>query len=323
MRAMETLLVRSTPDGASGERLTFVAEMHNGVLKGKMDHLVCFVPGMLALGAQAQVVPPAEADRHMKLAAKLMHSCNEMYARTPTGLAPEIVQFELDSSVAGRADGNGAFVVDDGAAHCMLRPETVESLFVLYRVTRDPLYREWGWKIFESMRRYARIEGGGYSGLRDVRRNDRPRRPASWSNHNDKMESFALAETFKYLWLLFQPAEGIIDLDQWVLNTEAHPLPILADVDEVRTRVQQEQQQQQQQTNGNGRRLLVEQLNVLRDKSNAQKKLRQAQEEAMMAAVADAAAAAAGDAPAAVLEEPPAPALEESIQHAPPTAGEA
>ncbi len=33
-------------------------------------------------------------------------------------------------------------------AHNLLRPETVESLFVLWRVTGDPQYREWGWHIF-------------------------------------------------------------------------------------------------------------------------------------------------------------------------------
>jgi hypothetical protein len=35
------------------------------------------------------------------------------------------------------------------APHYLLRPETVESLFVLYRVTRDEKYRQWGWDIFQ------------------------------------------------------------------------------------------------------------------------------------------------------------------------------
>lgn len=38
----------------------------------------------------------------------------------------------------------------------------------------------------------------------------------------DTMESFWLAETLKYFWLLFAD-EGEVDLDRWVLNTEAHP----------------------------------------------------------------------------------------------------
>lgn len=38
----------------------------------------------------------------------------------------------------------------------------------------------------------------------------------------DQMESFWLAETLKYYYLLFSD-ESLINLDRWVLNTEAHP----------------------------------------------------------------------------------------------------
>jgi len=38
----------------------------------------------------------------------------------------------------------------------------------------------------------------------------------------DEMESFWLAETLKYLYLLFAE-ESLVSLDEWVLNTEAHP----------------------------------------------------------------------------------------------------
>lgn len=37
--------------------------------------------------------------------------------------------------------------------------------------------------------------------------------------------SWFLAETLKYLYLLFSP-DDLIPLDKWVLNTEAHPLPV-------------------------------------------------------------------------------------------------
>jgi hypothetical protein len=42
----------------------------------------------------------------------------------------------------------------------------------------------------------------------------------------DKMESFWLAETLKYFYLLFEDDPDVIPLDQYVFNTEAHPLPI-------------------------------------------------------------------------------------------------
>lgn len=40
------------------------------------------------------------------------------------------------------------------------------------------------------------------------------------------MESFFLAETLKYLFLLFMDDPDIMSLDEWVFNTEAHPLPV-------------------------------------------------------------------------------------------------
>lgn len=43
---------------------------------------------------------------------------------------------------------------------------------------------------------------------------------------DNMMQSFFLAETLKYLYLLFSPP-SVISLDEWVFNTEAHPLKIV------------------------------------------------------------------------------------------------
>lgn len=85
----------------------------------------------------------------------------------------------------------------------------------MWRFTHEEKYREWGWKIFEAIERYCRIDGG-YSGLQDVEEIEKP-------VHDDLQQSFFLAETLKYLYLLFSPSE-LIPLDQYVFNTEAHPL---------------------------------------------------------------------------------------------------
>lgn len=45
--------------------------------------------------------------------------------------------------------------------------------------------------------------------------------------HDDVQQSFMLAETLKYLYLVF--SDDQISLDKWVFNTEAHPLPIQED----------------------------------------------------------------------------------------------
>jgi len=89
----------------------------------------------------------------------------------------------------------------------------------MYRITQDEKYREWGWKIFQAFRKYTRIEGFGYSSINNVKN-------AGGGNFRDKMESFFLAETLKYLYLLFSDDPDLIPLDKFVINTEAHPLPI-------------------------------------------------------------------------------------------------
>ena len=102
----------------------------------------------------------------------------------------------------------------------ILRPETVESLFMLYRLTKDNKYREWGWKIFKAFEKNAKVEGCGYASLKSVLNTDPSR------NKDNKMESFFVAETLKYLFLLFTDDDRVFSLDEWVFNTEAHPLRI-------------------------------------------------------------------------------------------------
>lgn len=47
-----------------------------------------------------------------------------------------------------------------GDAIYRLRPETVESLFVLYRVTGDKKYRDWGWELYKNIERECRHPNG-------------------------------------------------------------------------------------------------------------------------------------------------------------------
>ena len=58
--------------------------------------------------------------------------------------------------------------VDNGAKHSLLRPETVESLFYLWRTTKHQFYREALWSIFLQMVYYARVHSGGYTNLSTV-----------------------------------------------------------------------------------------------------------------------------------------------------------
>jgi mannosyl-oligosaccharide alpha-1,2-mannosidase len=213
------------------EQLLFVGELEaNNRLTGKMDHLVCFYPGLLALGHMSGVRPRdeqmeeqaaalkrlgfADGATQLDVAAELTAGCRELYARNPLGMGPEIGHFNVDDEHA-----TDDMIIKPADAHSLLRPEYVESLYVLWRVTGEQRYRDWGWDVWRGIERYARVDTGGYASLDSVLE-DPPRQ-------RDHMESFFVAETLKYLHLLFEDDAAVLPLDAWVLNTEAHPLPVL------------------------------------------------------------------------------------------------
>ncbi|XP_051125097.1 mannosyl-oligosaccharide 1,2-alpha-mannosidase MNS3 isoform X2 [Andrographis paniculata] len=233
IKGVKELLVRkSVPNG-----LVFVGELpsgRHGAFSPKMDHLVCFLPGTLALGATKGITKEKamkenlltfEDLENLKLAEDLAKTCYEIYAVTSTGLAPEIVYFNEEGHNGGSYGGGNkkSKYVDDiliklADHHNLLRPEAVESMFILFRITEDPKYREWGWDIFQAFEKHSKVESGGYTSLDDVTVIPPPAR--------DKMETFFLGETLKYLYLLFGE-KNALPLDKYVFNTEAHPFPIL------------------------------------------------------------------------------------------------
>ncbi|KAL7919317.1 glycoside hydrolase family 47 protein [Trichoderma austrokoningii] len=97
--------------------------------------------------------------------------------------------------------------------HYILRPEAIESVWYMYRITGDPTWMEKGWTMFEATIHATRTEIAN-SAIDDVNSNE--------PGLKDEMESFWLAETLKYYYLLFSEP-SVISLDEWVLNTEAHP----------------------------------------------------------------------------------------------------
>ncbi|KAJ2827557.1 hypothetical protein IWW50_001833 [Coemansia erecta] len=174
-----------------------------GRLVAEMEHLACFYPGLLALGARVLDRP-----QDLRVAEELARTCYAMYQTTPTGLSPEIAYF---------TPGTPDILPTD--PRYILRPETIESLFILYRITGDRKYQDWGWRIFESIERFTRVEHG-YAAVVDVMKTNMT------GNREDSMESFFLAETLKYLYLLFSPT-NVLSLDEYVLSTEAHPFRIM------------------------------------------------------------------------------------------------
>ncbi|XP_014889209.1 ER degradation-enhancing alpha-mannosidase-like protein 3 isoform X1 [Poecilia latipinna] len=98
----------------------------------------------------------------------------------------------------------------------LLRPEFAESTYYLYKATGDPYYLRVGQSIVEKLNAFARVPCG-FAAVQDVRT----------GTHEDRMDSFFLAEMFKYLYLLFSEKSQLpINMDDYIFTTEAHLLPV-------------------------------------------------------------------------------------------------
>ncbi|XP_057600625.1 mannosyl-oligosaccharide 1,2-alpha-mannosidase IC isoform X1 [Hippopotamus amphibius kiboko] len=200
LEAIETHLLNVSPGG-----LTYIAEWRGGILDHKMGHLACFSGGMIALGAED--AKEEKRAHYRELAAQITKTCHESYARSDTKLGPEAFWFN---------SGREAVATQTSESYYILRPEVVESYMYLWRQTHDPIYREWGWEVVTALEKYCRTEAG-FSGIQDVY--------SKVPNHDNKQQTFFLAETLKYLYLLFSE-DDMLSLEDWVFNTEAHPLPV-------------------------------------------------------------------------------------------------
>lgn len=130
-------------------------------------------------------------------------TCYKSYNRSATKLGPE--RFWFDNGREAENKKEEAFYI--------LRPEAIESYFILRSTTHNPKYRQWGREAVEALEAHCRIPSGGYSGLKNV--NDA-------NSYYNIQQSFFLAETLKYLYLLFSDDE-LIPLDQWVFNSIRKP----------------------------------------------------------------------------------------------------
>ena len=171
-------------DEIRGELWYGHADMQTGKrTKTTYGALDAFFPGLLAFSGDL-----ARARRLQASSVKMWN----LY-----GIEPETLDYKTMHVVAGSY---------------RLRPEIVESTYYLYHYTGEAKYRQMGEKMFDDFVKYCRTDAG-YAALADV----------TTKQQLDEMESFVLAETFKYFYLLFAAPETL-EFDRVVLNTEAHPL---------------------------------------------------------------------------------------------------
>ncbi|XP_003374980.1 glycosyl hydrolase family 47 [Trichinella spiralis] len=204
MSGVTKLLLRRS----KSRKLAFVGELlQNSSFSPKMDHLVCFLPGQLALAVHHGL-----NEMLLETAKSVATTCYEFYAANPLGLGPEIAYFNVND-LSSKPD----IEIKQADSHSLLRPEAIESWFYLYRITKDPIYQDWGWQVFQAIEKHAK-QVNGYCSVQSVLVEE--------PKCIEKMESFFLAETLKYLYLLFDDDNSTLTLDEYVFNTEGHPLPI-------------------------------------------------------------------------------------------------
>ncbi|KAI1339222.1 family 47 glycoside hydrolase [Xylariaceae sp. FL0016] len=212
------------------------------------QHLVCFAGGMFAIGAKLFDRPD-----DLDVARKLTNGCIWTYESMPHGIMPETFGMSPCESTSGSCawdelrwkravlqragkDTNGLDAADIDAlasrviaerrlpkgfteipdTRYILRPEAIESVFVLYRVTGESSWAEHAWGMFEAIQNNTKTDLAN-AALADVTV------VGSRPPQTDSMESFWMGETLKYFYLIFSEPD-LISLDEYMFNTEAHPL---------------------------------------------------------------------------------------------------
>ena len=237
-----------TPDNSDILISGSVRKMGNGATaKEELDpqgqHLVCFAGGMFALGGKL-----FENQTHIEIGKKLTDGCIWVYKACPLGIMPELfrmvpcesqeaciwdeTKWEETVSDENRDLGDPHKTIvakrlprgftDIPDRRYILRPEAIESVFLLYRMTGEQYLQDAAWAMFMAIKS-ATERPLANAALKDV---SYTKQQISDGNsikiQSNSMESFWMAETLKYFYLTFSEPD-VIDLDEWVFNTEAHP----------------------------------------------------------------------------------------------------
>ncbi|KAK4181716.1 glycoside hydrolase [Triangularia setosa] len=222
-------------------------------LQPQVQHLGCFAGGMFALGGKL-----FHETAHVKIGEQLARGCAWAYDAFPSGIMPEVSeiipcpapssapspskeeeeeefpQCKWDDTVYKQATTTpGRYpkpfkAVQD--ASYLLRPEAIESIFIAYRITGKKDLLDIAWRMFTSVQKATETKEA-YTAISDVNavageeQVDAHGRGVRRSRTKNSMESFWIAETLKYYYLIFSEPD-LISLDDYVFNTEAHPLKI-------------------------------------------------------------------------------------------------
>jgi mannosyl-oligosaccharide alpha-1,2-mannosidase len=172
-------------------------------------------------------------EKYKQLGIQLTESYWETYVHEAAGIGPEGFRW-VDSALNANDPNNRPppanqteFYNKAGfyntSPYYILRPETLESVYYAYRLTGDTKYQDMAWTAFQAIRKRCRVNDA-YGELTDVSQ-------PNGGSFIDEMQSFWMAETLKYLYLIFA-ADGAVHVqgqgakNQFVYNTEAHPVAV-------------------------------------------------------------------------------------------------
>lgn len=159
MSSIITHMVRKSSNG-----LTYVSDLKFDRLEHKMDHLACFAGGLFGLGAKT--LQNKYTENYMEVAEGITNTCHESYIRSFTRLGPESFRWVFSSrytrfenfiwlcktlffTFRRFTDAVEAKALKSQEKYYILRPETVESYFIMWRLTHDQKYRDWGWDVVQ------------------------------------------------------------------------------------------------------------------------------------------------------------------------------
>ncbi|KHN99039.1 1,2-a-D-mannosidase [Metarhizium album ARSEF 1941] len=210
--------------------LSFLSSYSGQKTTPSSGHLASFAGGNFILGG----IMLGE-EKYKQLGLRITESYYETYVREAAGIGPEGFNW-VDAALPSDDPGNRSPPADQAdfynktgfyntAPYYILRPETVESLYYAYRLTGDAKYQAMAWAAFQQIRRLCRVNDA-YAEIGDVS-------DSSGGGFVDQMQSFWMAETLKYLYLIFA-ADGPVHVqgqgatNKFVYNTEAHPVAVRA-----------------------------------------------------------------------------------------------
>lgn len=172
--AMDTVIKRllfrpMLPDRTD---ILFTGEVHiNYELDNRIDfvpesqHLTCFVGGMFGVGGRLFGI-----EEHVNIAEQMARGCAWAYTSFPTGVMPEIfglipckdIQDDCEWDEA-KWQAEGDQNLAQGFKHArdpryQLRPEAVESLFIMYRITGDAKWQDMAWEMFQAIMKATTTE---------------------------------------------------------------------------------------------------------------------------------------------------------------------